>query len=94
MSASLPEEVRAAYDYMPAALAGYAAGVGVVGVLFWATTALPVMLAWGAAFALMLAVRLVVAQRFRRAQPQTSDEWLRWRQAMNIGTVVAGALWG
>ena len=93
-SAALPEEVQAAYDYMPAALAGYAAGVGVVAVLFWASTATPVMLGWMAAFGLMLGIRLVVAQRFRRARPQTLEDWQRWRQAMNIGTVAAGALWG
>ncbi len=92
--AALPEEVRAAYDYMPAALAGYAAGVGVVAVLFWASTSTAVMLAWIAAFGLMLGTRLVVARRFRQARPSTNDEWLRWRHAMNAGTVAAGALWG
>ena len=91
---SLPEEVRAAYDYMPAALAGYAAGVGVVGVLFWASTATAVMLAWGAAFALMLGVRAGVARRFSRARPRSGADWLYWRHAMNLGTVAAGALWG
>ena len=92
--AALPEEVQAAYDYMPAALAGYAAGVGVVALLFWASTSTTVMLAWIAAFGLMLGIRLVVAQRFRLAQPRSHDEWLRWRHAMNIGTVAAGTLWG
>ena len=91
---SLPEEVQAAYEYMPAALAGYAAGVGVVGVLFWASTATSVMLAWGAAFALMLGVRWAVARRFAQARPASTAEWQRWRGHMNLGTVAAGALWG
>ena len=91
---SLPEEVQAAYDYMPAALAGYAAGVGVVGVLFWASTATSVMLAWGTAFALMLGVRWTVARRFARARPASTAEWQRWRGHMNLGTLAAGALWG
>jgi signal transduction histidine kinase len=90
----LAEEVQSAYDYMPAALAGYAAGVGVVTVLFWTTTATSVMLGWLGAFAAMLLVRLVVMRRFQQAQPQTSTDWQHWRRAMNIGTVVAGALWG
>jgi signal transduction histidine kinase/CheY-like chemotaxis protein len=93
-SSSLPEEVQASYDYMPAALAGYAAGVGVVGVLFWASTATPVMLAWLAGFALMLGVRLIATRRFARARPQTSADWLGWRRQMNLGTLAAGALWG
>lgn len=93
-AASLREEVQAAHDYMPAALAGYAAGVGVVGVLFWASTAAPVMLGWLGAFAAMLGVRLATMRRFARARPQTTPDWLRWRRQMNLGTLAAGALWG
>ena len=42
--ASLPEIVRGTYDYMPAALAGYLAGVGVVTMLFWGIIDPPLLL--------------------------------------------------
>ena len=34
----LPEEVRSAYDYLPAQLAGNMAGVGLILFIFWVDT--------------------------------------------------------
>ena len=91
---TLPEIVQSGYDYMPAAIAGYVAGVGVITVLFWAQTQTGLMLAWVAAFALMLLMRGWVTLRFRRASPRTRAEWKHWLLLNNSGTLIAASLWG
>jgi signal transduction histidine kinase len=91
---SLPEEVRTTYEFLPATLAGFVAGVGVVTLLFWRVTPASVMLPWMAAFAAMAAARWWVAQRFQRATPSTLGDWQRWRLYSNLGTAAAGVLWG
>jgi two-component system, sensor histidine kinase len=91
---TLPEVVQSSYEYMPAAIAGYIAGVAVVSVLFWALTPPAVMAAWMAAFALMLLVRAWITLRFRRAVVRTHAEWARWLLIANTGTLVAASLWG
>ena len=93
-SSSLPDEVRSTYDFMPATLAGYAAGVGVVAMQFWNEVPASLMSGWIAAFALMGLGRLLLAQRFKRADPRSEADWKRWRLYANVGTLVAGALWG
>ena len=92
--ARLAEIVQNAYDYMPAALAGYLAGVGVVTMLFWGIAPPSVIAPWVAAFVLMCLVRLVITQRFQRATKTTLADWQRWRLRSNAGTLVAAALWG
>ncbi|HEV7914155.1 MAG TPA: hybrid sensor histidine kinase/response regulator, partial [Albitalea sp.] len=93
-ASALIEEVRSVYDYMPATLLGYLAGVSVVCMLFWTSSPASVMLPWLAAFALMWLARVWVWQRFRRAAPRTHDDWLRWRRYWNAGTLASAALWG
>ncbi|HEX6364171.1 MAG TPA: ATP-binding protein [Albitalea sp.] len=90
---TLPEEVRSVYDYMPATLLGYLAGIGVIVMLFWADAPARVV-PWVVAFAALWLARAAVWQRFRRADPHALDEWRRWRLAWNIGTLGSGALWG
>ncbi|HEX6706988.1 MAG TPA: ATP-binding protein [Albitalea sp.] len=92
--ATLPEEVRSVYDYMPATLLGYLAGIGVICMLFWADTPTSVWLPWGGAFAAMWIGRFIVWRRFRGADPQSHAEWLRWRLYWNAGTLASAALWG
>ena len=92
--ARLAEVVQGTYDYMPAALAGYVAGVGVVTVLFWGIAPLALLVPWWLAFALMCTVRLVITHRFQRASKRTLADWQRWRLRSNGGTLVAAALWG
>ena len=91
---ALPDQVRSIYDFLPATLAGFVAGVGVVTLLFWKLTPTAVLAPWIGAFALMAGARWIVAQRFKRAEPQTLTDWLRWRLYSNIGTLAAGVLWG
>ena len=93
-ASTLPEEVRSVYDYMPATLLGYLAGISVICMLFWATTPAPVMLPWLGVFALMWLGRAWVWQRFRSADVQTQEDWRRWRLYWNAGTLASGALWG
>ena len=66
-SATLPEEVRSVYDYMPATLLGYIAGAGVICMLFWAAAPPALLVSWLAPFAVMWLARVWVWQRFRRA---------------------------
>lgn len=91
---SLPEEVLSTYEVMPVSLGGHVAGVGVVTLLYWAAAPVAVMVGWVAAFLIVVMVRLLVIQRFRRAVKTTHEDWLRWRLYSNIGTVVVGVLWG
>jgi signal transduction histidine kinase len=88
------ETIQSTYAYMPAALAGYLAGVGVVTMLFWSTAPAAVLLPWIGAFAVMCVVRSFVIRAFRRATPSSRADWLRWRLRSNVGTVVAASLWG
>jgi signal transduction histidine kinase len=94
---TLPEEVRSVYDYMPATLLGYLAGIAVICMMFWADAPASVMVPWLAVFATMWVVRLWVWRRFRRADRRTTlalSDWRRWRMHWNLGTLASGALWG
>jgi signal transduction histidine kinase/CheY-like chemotaxis protein len=98
-SAKLAESVRFTYDYMPSALAGYMAGVGVVAMLFWGVAPMAMLVPWMAVFTVVCAVRLVVIRAFKRAAHAESTtwalaDWRRWYGRSNIGTVVSASLWG
>ena len=90
----LPEVVQSTYDYLPASLAGYTAGVGVVTMLFWSIAPPALMLPWLGAFVLLGLARFFVWQGFKRALLQTRADWSRWLLRSNIGTLAAGAFWG
>ena len=90
----LPEVVQSTYDYLPASLAGYTAGVGVVTMLFWGIAPAALMLPWLGAFVLLGLARFFVWQGFKRALLQTRADWSRWLLRSNIGTLAAGAFWG
>jgi signal transduction histidine kinase len=90
----LIEGVQATYDYMPTALIGYLAGVGVVTTLYWGIAPMSVLAPWITAFVVMCLVRMAVTLHFRRSTPTTAAEWQTWRLRSNIGTLVAASLWG
>lgn len=90
----LPDEVSSAYAYMPAALAGNLAGMGVVAMLFWRTVSYWLLLGWLLAASLLWAVRLDRLLRFRRASIETFTEWRSWRRQWTAGILASGALWG
>jgi two-component system, sensor histidine kinase len=92
--ASLAEEVRGAFDYLPASLAGNVAGMSVITLLFWSVNSTRVMALWLMAFALMLLTRVVLGQRFKRSQPVTMQHWSRWQRAWHVGTLSSAAMWG
>ena len=92
--ASIAEVVQTTFDYMPATLSGYFAGVCVVIVLFWISAPAMLITGWLIAWALMGAGRFAVWQQYKRASPVTLPEWLRWRLRSNIGSLAAAALWG
>lgn len=91
---SLPDEVQSAYAYIPATLAGYTAGVGVISLLYWTTTPLSMMLSWLGVFATIWVARFWTMRQFRRASPQALADWQRWRVFGNMGTVSSGVFWG
>ena len=98
-SARLAETVRFTYGYMPAALAGYMAGVGVVAMLFWGLAPMSLLLPWMAAFTVMCAVRIVIVGVFKRAEAAESAhwtlaDWRRWIWRANIGAIIAASGWG
>jgi signal transduction histidine kinase/CheY-like chemotaxis protein len=93
-ASSLPEEVRSAFDYLPAQLAGNLAGISVIVMVFWASTPASVMFPWLSVFAVMWLARLGLLQRFKLATPLTLLDWQRWRWLWNVGTLTSGALWG
>jgi signal transduction histidine kinase/CheY-like chemotaxis protein len=90
----LPEEVRSAWDYMPATLAGNLAGIVVVLVLFAAHAPAAVMLPWLAVFAGLWIARLLMTRAFRHASPATRADWQAWRLRWNAASLASGALWG
>jgi two-component system, sensor histidine kinase len=92
--ASLAEEVRGAFDYLSASLAGNVAGMSVITLLFWGVTSPSVMTLWLTAFAVMLLTRVALGQRFKRSQPVTVQQWTRWQRAWHIGTLSSAAMWG
>ena len=92
--ASIPDIVQSTFDYVPTAMAGYVAGVGVVTALFWAMAPWEVFSLWGVAFAAMLLLRVAVLRAFRRASPTTAAEWRWWLRRSNLGTLVSATFWG
>ena len=93
-TSALAEEVRGAFDYMTASVAGNVAGMSVITLLFWSSTPRPFLLAWLLAFAVMLVLRLFMAQRFKRTSVSAEADWYRWQRWWNIGTLSSAAMWG
>ena len=96
---ALVELVQSTYAYLPAALAGYLAGVGVVLLLFWGIVPTFLLLTWSVAFALVCAVRFGITRAFGRATAgaggdDSAVDWLRWLRRSNAGTVISASLWG
>ena len=91
---SLPDVVQSTYDYLPTAVAGYAAGVGVVTMLFWGIAPAALTLPWLGVFAVMAVARMLLWQAFRRATLRSREDWSRWLLRSNIGTLLAGVFWG
>ncbi len=91
----LEEEVRSAFEYLPATLVGMVAGTAVVTLLFWTLTPAALMASWLGTFATLWLFRLAMLQRYRRAvAAATAVDWLAWRSAWSAATLVSGALWG
>ena len=93
-ASALSEEVQSAFEYIPATLAGMAAGASVVALLFWDLAPRHVFLPWLGAFATLWLVRLAMLRRFRLALRIGISNWLDWRRVWNAATLVSGGLWG
>ena len=91
---TLPDIVQSTFDYVPTAMAGYAAGVGVVAALFWGFAPWAVLLPWMAVFVAMVLMRIAVLRAFRRAQPRSLRDWRHWLVRSNVGALAAAAFWG
>ena len=90
----LPDIVQSTFDYVPTAMAGYAAGVAVVTGLFWSIAPWAVLAPWLAVFGAMVLLRIAVLRAFRRARPRTLGDWRYWQLRSNLGTLVSAAFWG
>ena len=93
-ASALSEQVQSAFEYMPATLAGMAAGAGLVSLLFWDLAPQHVVLPWLGAFAALWFVRLAMLRRYRLASRAGISDWLGWRRIWTVATLVSGALWG
>ena len=91
---AIPDEVQAAYDYLPTTLAGKAAGAGVVALLLWGTPLQGLLWIWLACFGAIWWLRLALGRRFRRALRQTLADWQMWQRRAHAGTLASGANWG
>ena len=92
--AALREKVRGGFDYMPATLIGMIAGCGIVLLLFWRVTPLPVLSAWLAGFAVLWLLRLLMLVLFNRAVRSGRVRWRFWLRAWNLATLASALLWG
>ncbi|NUZ06868.1 response regulator [Schlegelella sp. ID0723] len=79
---------------MPATLVGMIAGVGIVALLFWRVTPMPVMGAWLGAFAVLWLGRLFMLLRYRRAVAGGRPNWRGWLRIWNAATLTSAFLWG
>ena len=86
--------VQGTFDFMPATLAGYLAGIGIVALLYWSEAPSSLLLSWFALFGTVWLARAWTARRFKRMAPQSIDQWERWRLWCNVGTLASGAMWG
>lgn len=93
-SFAIAEIVQSTYGYLPAAIAGYLAGIAVVTTLYWSIAPVGLLVPWAGAFLLMCIFRAATVYRFRRTVPRTLHDWQRWGRYSAIGTVIAGTIWG
>lgn len=90
----LPDEVRSVFEYAPATMGGYVAGVLVIGSLFWESAPRPLMLGWVVAVLMVVVLRTLLERRFRHQPPQTLRDWQFFRRWWNTGTLAGAVLWG
>ncbi|HEY9028469.1 MAG TPA: hybrid sensor histidine kinase/response regulator, partial [Burkholderiaceae bacterium] len=90
----LRDKVRVMFSYNAISLAGHAIGAIVIELVFAAVSPYALKLAWGAVFALLCAVRVVLAVRFARDEPQTVAGLRARRQIWVTGTLISAAMWG
>jgi signal transduction histidine kinase len=94
INSPIPEEVRGIFNYMPATLAGYVAGIAVVTMLFWQRAPRLSMVVWLGLFGVVLTLRALVFYRYRQSSVTDLTQWLRWRLYSNIGSLSSGLMWG
>ncbi len=91
---AVPDEVQAAYDYLPATLAGNAAGAGVVAWLFWGSALQGWLWLWLVCFGAVWLLRVALGVQFRRSLRSSLADWHVWRRRAHVATLASGANWG
>jgi signal transduction histidine kinase len=86
--------VQGAFDFMPATLTAYVAGIGMIAALYRIDAATSLLLEWAALFAVVWLARAWSVQRFKQLPPTSAADWERWRTWSNLGTLASGAMWG
>ena len=90
----LRDKVRAMFSYNAISLAGHIIGAIAIELLFIGSLPAALSLAWGASFGVLMVLRVILALRYARNEPQTVAG-LRARQLTWIsGTLLNAALWG
>jgi len=90
----LPDEVQSVFEYAPATMGGYLAGVIVIGSLFWEPSPPWLLISWISAVALIVLARISLERLFWRKPPQTLADWQFFRRWWNAGTLTGAVLWG
>ena len=88
------ERVHGLYSYLPTTLAGNAAGVSVLALLFWQHAPHGVMAGWMALFWGVWLSRVWMHAVFRRRNPQTLAAVKPWLNAWIAATMGSGVVWG
>ena len=89
----LAQDVQSTFDYMPATLGGYFAGLGVLGFLFWRAAPDMLMASWLAIFCVVFGFRCAVAWRYTGRPANVETDWPLWRRLSDVGTIASGAVW-
>jgi len=90
----LRDKVRVMFSYNTISLAGHAIGAIVIELVFAAVAPVTLKLAWGATFALLCVLRVLLALRYARDEPQTVAALRSRRQIWVTGTLLSAAMWG
>ena len=90
----LRDKARAMFAYNPTSLAGHAVGAVVVEMVFATVAPRSLRLGWGSIFALLWVVRVALAWRIARREPDTFASLRRVHHVWVAGTLLTAALWG
>ncbi len=87
------EQAQLLYDGLLSSMPGAVMVAGLLTYVMWGMTDHGLLLAWVGLFAMVTAVRIVLARAFRRRRPDSSEAQ-RWLTRFVLGASAAGSVWG